>query len=197
MKNAAYVLVGTAIIVLASIVPAAAGEQLPAPISPVVLPMERTNYFIGEAIPIGVKTDGRFTVELVDAAGTVLGQAKGAGTGALRLATTHLAPGSYTLRLNGQPAQTFALASTERESIAALTDEVVPDVRKPEDAANLVQTLKETGINAILADGVAECGRHSANDALAATGTMLWLNPYTRPMSFNPARVYGPELKTF
>ncbi|HUW31556.1 MAG TPA: hypothetical protein VM223_08075, partial [Planctomycetota bacterium] len=197
MKNAARVLVNLAIIVFASTVPAAAGEQLPAPLPPVVLPMERANYFIGEAIPIGVKTDGQFTIELVDAAGTVLGQAKGDGTGAFSVNTRNLAPGSYTLRLNGQPAQTIGLASTERESIAALTDEVVPDVRNPEDAAKLVQTLKETGINAIMADGVAECGRHSANDALAATGTMLWLNPYTRPMSFNPARVYEPEMKTF
>ena len=185
-----------AILALVSAVPSLAGEQPAAAPPPVVLPMERANYFIGEDVLIGVVREG-FTIDVVDAAGTVVGQAKGDGACVFRLATARLAPGAYTIRLDGQPVQAIGLASTERESIAALTDEVVPEVRKPEDAARLVQTLKESGINAVMADGVAECGRHSANDSLAATGTMLWLNPYTRPMSFNPARVYEPELKTF
>ena len=195
--NAVSVCCVSVLIIIGAMTYAGEAPTASPPQPPVVLPMERTNYFIGEEIPIGVKVDGKYAIEVIGPAGEVVASLQGDQPVALRLSTRQLAVGQYAIRLNGKPEAAFGLASTLRESCAALTDEVVPDARKPEDVAKLVQTLKETGINAIMNDGVAECGLVQVSDALAATGTMLFLNPYTRPMSFVPARVYEPELKTF
>ena len=60
--------------------------------------------------------------------------------------------------------------------------------------AEMRQTLEQTGINSLM--GVNSYGT-SASDDYAATSTMYWLNPYTRPMSFWGARVYEPEVRQF
>lgn len=164
----------------------------------IALPMERVNYFIGESIPIGVQNvTGTYSVLVLDANGRAA--AAGQATApALRLDTARMAAGRYQVQINGQATGTsFTLVSPQRISNAALSDEAMPDVSKPEKFAAAEVALRESGINAVMVVGAEEVGRDQRLDLLAGTGTVAFYNPYTRPMSFIPARVYGPELQTF
>jgi len=165
----------------------------------VVLPLERTNYFVGENIPLAVSNaKAPYQLSLIDAAGQTALAAKRGTTAVWRLETGKLAPGQYTVAIDGQPTGvTIGLTSPLRPSCAALTDEWLPWPNSPAERAALRDKLRESGVNAVMADGQSEIGRYTTADALAEARTMFFLNPYTRPMSFNGARVYAPELQTY
>ena len=174
-----------------------------APAPPIVLPMGRHCYVIGEEVPLGFRdAEGEAKLEAVDEAGTRLPLYTGKPT-PLIFHTQSLAPGNYKLQLNGADTGVeLTLASPIRRSAGALTDESLPSrpdkMPEAEWRKQLIQTLRETGINAAFAMCDDEAGRHAdVLDAFTATGTMLFINPYTRPMSFNPARVYKREMDAF
>lgn len=195
-------------VLLAGSVTVRAGEA-PA----VVFPLDRAAYIIGELVPLGLRARGEVKLEAIDGAGTRLLVYAGESA-PLVLATGSLAPGWYSLHLNGADTGAwFHLASPVRRSSGALIDEATPsrprltreqqrDPAQREAAMKawreqVVRTLRATRIDAAFAMCAAEMGRNETLDLLAHTGTMLFVNPYTRPMSFNPARVYEPEMAAF
>ncbi|MFM7738371.1 MAG: hypothetical protein ACKO9H_03130 [Planctomycetota bacterium] len=150
---------------------------------PVVLPTDRTAYFVGEQVPLAVSGEGACKLEAVNASGRTTLYSGPAG--ALWLDTSKLAPGDYALEVNGTKAvERFTLTSPLRRSAGSLQDEVIPpDAMTADDAARI---LKETGITACLALGASDMGRTSVLDAMARAGTLMLANPETRPTSFFP-----------
>jgi len=201
--------------VLACLVSASALAKAPAPEDPpVVLPLDRTAYVIGERVPLAVGTDaGQVKLTAVDAAGRDVALYEGARR-PLVLDTAALAAGDYRLVLDGKPTGvTLTLVSPVRRSAGALTDEALPsgprltrEQRKDPAAARAAMqawrkqvraTLRETGVNACFAMGVDDMGRRSVLDVLAGTQTMVFANCDTRPMSFFPPRIWKPELAAY
>ena len=178
------------------------------------LPMGRQAYVVGEKVPIALRgSEGKLRLEAVDASGVRLPLYEGKAQ-PLVLDTAGMAPGRYTLQLDGKDAGVgLTLASPIRRSAGAITDESLPSPpqlppevsRDPARRAAAIaawrervpQVLAETGIDAAFAMCGSEMGREPLLDPFTAAGTMLFINPYTRPMSFNPARVYAPELGAF
>ena len=73
------------------------GAQAPQPVSGVILPLDRTAYFIGETVPLALSGGGACKLEAVNASGrTLLYEGK---PDAVWLDTSKLAPGDYTLEL--------------------------------------------------------------------------------------------------
>ena len=155
---------------------AAAGEA-------VVLPMERTAYFVGEKVPLAVSGEGACKLEAVGAGGRTTLYSGPAG--AIWLDTSKLAAGDYALELNGAKAvERFTLTSPLRKSAGSLQDEVIPPpAMKPDDAARI---LKESGLTACLNLAASDMGRAPVLDAMARAGTLMLVNPETRPTSFFP-----------
>lgn len=149
----------------------------------VVLPMDRTAYFVGEKVPLAVSGEGACKLEAVRAGGRTTLYSGPAG--ALWLDTSKLAPGDYALELNGAKAvERFTLTSPLRKSAGSLQDEVIPpDSMKADDAARI---LKESGMTACLSLGASDMGRAPVLDAMARAGTLMLVNPETRPTSFFP-----------
>ena len=164
----------------------------------VVLPMERTQYFIGESVPIAIRDFSQgHTLEVVDTAGRVVAMSGTTTVAAWRLNTAKLAADRYEIQLDGQPTGVeIGLVSPLRASCAALTDEGLPAPATREETEHFRQALQETGINAFFATAYHETGsgRYTQHDLLAPARAMLFVNPYTRATSGHPARVYAPEV---
>ena len=192
----------------------AAEKTPPAPIGPqVALPMERTAYFVGETIPLGV-------TGLADGAEFVL---DGAGKQdkvrfyrgkdrALLLRTAAFAPGVYQLHINGKASRTVLhIISPLRRSAGSMQDESMPSakpnmsreerndpvvrarkMREYKDGINA--TLRASGLTGCVNMGAAEMQRHPMLDTLARTGTIMLVNPDTRPSSFCPVSVDPVEI---
>jgi len=148
-----------------------------------VLPMDRTAYFIGEKIPIGLKSDGDIKLEAVkDNIRTIIYTGK---SGAIMLDTSKMAPGDYSLELNGvKVIDRLTLSSVLRKSAGSLQDEVIPSDKLTSD--DTAKILKETGLTACVNLGASDMGRAGVLDAMARTGTLMLVNPETRPTSFFP-----------
>ena len=179
----------------------------------IVLPLDREAYFIGERVPLavaGVSSDDDVALDLVHADGRVtLHRGRPA---VLLLDTATLAPGEYHFEVNGLPvaAARLFLTSPLRRSAASLQDESTPpdpklESRKqysPQELATLqrqhwdhvAQTLEESGVTCLFAMGQADMGRAAWLDTLARSGTMLLVNPDTRPTSFFPVGNFPREL---
>jgi hypothetical protein len=180
---------------------AAKPKPPPTPQNPaVVLPLERTNYFMGEMVLLAITNDTKpYQLQWRDAADRVAVSYQGSEP-TLRVPTDQLAPGKYQLWINGQPSPTsIGLASPLRVSPAAFPVESRPSPQTPDDHARLQKTLQESEINAVMAEseGEAGAGRYGAHEDLAATATLVFFNPSTRPLRDHPARVYEPELRSF
>lgn len=191
----------------------AAGAEAAAPPA-VAFPMERTAYVLGEQVPLAVGDHGdqpTRKIEAVDQAGQRILLYSGTAS-ALVLDTAGLAAGRYALQVDGRDSgAALWLVDPVARSGAALTDESLPsgpqlprEVRSDPTARaratdrwfrQTVRTLRETGINVALDMGAAEKPRDERLDAMTAGGALVMVNPYTRPMSFMPARLYGPELE--
>ncbi len=175
--------------VLACVLSVLAGTVLwAAPL--VVFPLERTAYFIGETVPLGfsgVAADVPLQLDAVNGDGRVaLFHGK---PGALWLHTDALAPGDYTLELNGTPTgQRFTLTSVLRKSAGSMQDEATPRAAWSSDLT--AQTLRDSGLTACVELGASDMGRAGYLDAMARTGALLLVNPDTRPTSFFPV---GPN----
>lgn len=171
----------------------------PSSAATVTLPLERSAYFTGEDIPLTVTpVNTPVRVLLRDAAGKVVLASPPSMQTNWRLPTAQLAPGAYTLQVEGDTSSTpLTLTSPLRESCAALVEEGTPDARTPAQRDNLARVLRESGLNAFMAPGITDPGRLVGLDTCAQTGAMAFLNLQSRPMSFNPPRVYAPELAAF
>ena len=158
---------------------------------PVVLPTDRTAYFVGEKVPMAVSGEGACKLEAVSAGGRTTLYSGPAG--ALWLDTSKLTPGDYALELNGAKAiERFTLSSPLRKSAGSLQDEVIPPpAMKPDDAARI---LKDSGLTACLCLGASDMGRAPVLDAMARAGTLMLVNPETRPTSFFPPFNNSEEL---
>ncbi len=157
------------------------------------LPLDRTAYFIGETVPLAPAGEGVLKLEAVNADGRAVLYTGRAG--AVLLDTSRLAPGDYTLEINGvRVCDRFTLTSTLRKSAASLQDEATPSDKKSSDET--AQILQESGLTACVSLGASDMGRASFLDTLARAGTLLLVNPDTRPTSFfpvgnNPAELDG------
>lgn len=181
------------------------------PDSRIVLPLGRTAYFIGERVPLAVTGDGSVRLEAVGPYGRVF--LHGGEPGPLLLDTFGLAAGTYNLEVDGKETDvTLTLTSPRRRSVGSLVDEYLPpdgpsltpaEQKDPVRAARklreyndeLARTLRETGLSACVAMGASDMGRRSVLDTLARTGTLLLVNPDTRPTSFFPASVDPVEIE--
>ena len=146
------------------------------------LPLERTAYFIGEQVPLALSGPGDCKLEAINGTGrTTLyrGPAR-----ALWLDTSKLAPGDDALELNGaKVVERFTLTSPLRNSAGSLQDEVIPpDSMSADEAARI---LKESGLSACfnLAPRTWAASRCSTR---WPAGTLMLVNPETRPTSFFP-----------
>jgi hypothetical protein len=153
--------------------------------------MERTAYFTGETVPLALSGAGECKLEAVNASGRTTLYSGPAG--ALWLDTSRLAPGDYALELNGaKVVERFTLTSPLRRSAGSLQDEAIPpDSMSADEAARM---LKESGLTACFNLGVSDMGRASVLDTMARSGTLMLVNPETRPMSFFPPSNNQEEL---
>jgi len=171
------------------------------PAAEVVWPLERSAYFVGERVPLALvgAAAERARVELVNADGRVAVY-EGAPA-ALWLDTSRLAPGDYRVEVNGQSATArLTISAVQRRSPASLQDEARPPdpnfermataaeraARTEQHWTGVVDTLRETGLSAVVAWGQSDLKRDRALDALARAGVLLLVNPDTRPTSFFP-----------
>lgn len=179
-----------------------------------VLPLGRAAYIVGEKVPLAVQgADGEVKVELAGEGGSPLLAYKGKPS-PLVMATEGLATGTYQFRVNGQPTGVqLTLASPIRKSPGAITDESMPSppqfppevARDPAKRAaalaawrkSVPQVFRETGIDVAFSMCASEIDREPLLDEFTAASALLYANPYTRPMSFNVARIWAPELATF
>ncbi len=158
--------------------PAAPAAAAPAP---VVFPMDRTAYFVGEQVPLAINGTADVKLEAVNADGrTTLYAGKPAS---LLLDTSRLAPGDYALELNGARAvDRFTLTSPLRRSAASMQDEATPGVSSDETA----RVFNESGLTGCFAMASSDAGRSGILDWMARTGALLMINSDTRPTSFFP-----------
>jgi hypothetical protein len=188
---------------------AAARAQDSAAPAMLTLPLERTAYFVGETVPLGLTGGGTAAVSLeaVNADGrTLLYRGPAA---ALWLDTAALAPGDYALEADGAVVlPRLTLTSPLRRSLASLQDEATPPDpqferdTKPEARAEIARRhwdeqariLNESGLTACFALAASDMGMASSLDTLARAGTLLLVNPDTRPTSFNPGTLMPVEL---
>ena len=177
-----------------------------------VFPLDRTAYFIGEAVPMAVVAPAgdRVRLEAVHHDGRTLLYHGPPGT--IAVSTARLAPGTYRLELNGRTTpRPLILTSTLRRSAGSLQDEFLPAEQprmtgaERKDAAaaaarikayrrGVVTTLKETELSACITMAAAGMGRRGMLDELAEAGTMLLANADTRPTSFFPVHVDPAEI---
>ncbi|HPD17558.1 MAG TPA: hypothetical protein PLE19_21685 [Planctomycetota bacterium] len=180
----------------------------------VLLPLDRAAYVVGEKVPLAVQgAEGEVKIELAGEGGPPLLVYQGKPS-ALVMGTEGLAAGTYAFHVNGRPTGVeVTLASPIRKSPGAITDESMPSPPQlpPEVARNparkaaaladwrksVPQTFRETGIDVAFSMCASEMDREPLLDEFTAASAMLYANPYTRPMSFNPARVYPLELASF
>lgn len=178
----------------------------------VVWPLDRTAYFVGEQVPLaigGVPENETCRLEAVNADGRTLlyqGPAR-----VLRWDTTRWAPGDYQLEINQHATgQRVTLTGVLRRSAGSMQDETLPpdpqfnpqqrytaDERATLSAAHwdqVVSVLKDAGVTALFPMAQSDAGRFESLDALARAGTLLLVNPDTRPTSFFPVGNHPDEL---
>jgi hypothetical protein len=156
-----------------------------------VLPMDRTAYFIGEKVPLALSSPGDCKLEAVNSTGRTTLYSGPAG--ALWLDTSRLAAGDYALELNGaKVVERFTLKSPLRKSAGSLQDEIIPHEKMTADEA--ARVLKESGLTACFSLGASDMGRAPVLDAMARAGTLMLVNPETRPTSFFPPFNHPEEL---
>jgi hypothetical protein len=177
-------------LLLVCLLPSLSAFAAEAPAPTLVLPLGRTAYIQGESVPLVVTgVSGPLQLALVDAHDRAVPLFAGPG-GPVLVDTTWLATGTYRVQANQtllSPGLT--IASPLRTSPMGLPDESYTN-NKP----NLRQALAETGITAVMMPAFTEHTggptgpRRAELDDYVPTGTMLYLNPTTRPSSFFPAR---------
>jgi len=168
--------------------PAVSTNALP---NQVILPLERTAYFIGETVPMVVTGSGPIKLEAVNADGRVL--LYQGPEGPLWVETAKLAAGDYTLVLNGSNViSRVTLTSTLRKSPASMQDEWTPNPGWSSDETD--QIFQESGLSACVNTGAGELSRVPYLDAMARSGAMLLVNSDTRPTSFLPVGNSPDEL---
>ena len=170
----------------------------------IAMPLEREAYFIGERVPLAVAsvpTNREITLALVHADGRVP-LYKGRPV-TLLLDTSLLAPGEYTFDVNGvRVNERMFLTSPLRRSAASLQDECTPSQPTfdskhrytPDERAvierrhwdHVAKNLSDCGVTCLMGLGQSDLGRAAYLDVLARAGTMLMVNPDTRPTSFFP-----------
>ena len=132
-----------------------AAPNVPPKIS-LVLPQDRSAYFVGERVSLGLSGADDCKLEAINSDGrTVLYKGP---AGALWLDTSKLAPGDYSLELNGTKVmERFTLTSPLRKSAGSMQDEVIPpDSMSADEAARI---LKESGLTACFTLGASDMGR--------------------------------------
>ena len=155
------------------------------------LPLDRTAYFIGEKVPLALSGPGDCKLEAINSTGRTTLYSGPAG--ALWLDTSRLAAGDYALELNGtKVVERFTLTSPLRKSAGSLQDEVIPPGSMNADTA--ARILKESGLTACFNLGASDMGRTPVLDTMARAGTLMLVNPETRPTSFFPAFNNAEEL---
>ncbi len=178
----------------------AQAPQAPAPavVTPkagLVLPLERTAYFVGEQVPLavtGIAPGAAVKLEAVNADGRTLLYSGPAEP--LMLDTARFAPGDYTLEANGaRLLDRLTLTSPVRKSVGAMNDECAPDTQR-QTPDQVHQVFAESGLTGVVQMGVADGGRCGYLDTLARSGAMAMVNPDTRPTSFFPASNEPGEL---
>jgi hypothetical protein len=193
--------------------PPAAPSTPPAAPPALVLPLARTAYFCGERVPLALTNlppDVPVTVEAVLGAGKTLLYR---GTpGALLLDTQALVPGDYALTVDGAVLlPRLTLVSPLRKSVGSMQDEAAPrepdftpqERKDPQAMAKkaaahwdgITRTLKESGLTGVVNWAVIDMGRAGALDAMARAGTLMLVNPDTRPTSFFPVGNHPGELE--
>jgi len=185
---------------LAIIVCACAASSASAAESAVVLPLERTTYVIGERVPIGVRSDERITLTLKAEQGAVArdvclyeGQA-----GPLVLVTDRLAPGRYTLLLDGAATgPAIELISPLRDSPGAIVSEA--SLHKFRHPSLSPDAARKVGVDAYFAMGAQRAGESQNHelDGLLSAGVLSWIHPLDRVKSFEPPITWEYELGHF
>lgn len=172
----------------------------------ITLPEDRTAYFVGEKVLLGVAATNPAAatkVELVGSGGRL--EVYRGRPGPIVLDTALLAPGAYGLSVDGAepgPDKLYVVA-VERRSAASMQDEAHPGpdprfsaeahkdaaVRARETAAyqdQVAARIRQTGMTAMMGMMGAGAKRNPVLDAAARSGTMSFNNPDTRPTSFCP-----------
>ncbi len=167
-----------------------------APPGVVRYPLDRTYYLVGESIPIGFTTGGEVTLRLEPQSATSKAiQIYQGPAQPIRLDTRLLEPGTYKVVVNSKSeSQTMTLVSPFRESTAAIINEQVWPVRKEH-----FPRFRNSGVNAVfvMGNGASYSKRHLLTDDLLGVKTSLFLNPSTRPTSFEPPRVWDLEMNNY
>ena len=200
-----------------------AGQALAAPAADsavppgpqVVLPMDRTAYFVGELVPLAPPAgEGSVALEAIPdpvRPGQPSIPLYRGPRQALMLDTSALAPGDYRIEADGQVVlPRLTLVSTLRRSLTSLQDEATPRSPQfqhgkkytPQEREDLVRrhwdsicgTLQESGVSAVFDMGSVDTPRRAYLDCLARTGAIALVNPDTRPTSFCPTRNAPDEL---
>ncbi len=159
-------------------------------------PLERSFYLVGETIPVSFATNDPVTMTLAptDKTSEPIQVYKGPAR-MLKLDTSRMESGTYKVLLNSQPQdQTLTLVPPWRKSAAAIVNEQVWPVRK-----ETISQLKSSGVNAVFVMGNAR-GYSKPNpltDNLLGVQTALFVNPSTRPTSFEPPRVWDWEVNNY
>jgi len=177
--------------------------------------MDRTAYFVGEIVPLGVPAgEALVTLEAVPEPvrpGEPRVLLYRGPRRALMLDTSALAPGDYRIEADGRVVlPRLTLVSTLRRSLASLQDEATPRTPQfqhgkkytPQEREDLVRrhwdsicrTLQESGVSAVFDMASVDTPRRAYLDCLARTGAIAMVNPDTRPTSFCPTRNAPDEL---
>ncbi len=190
--------------------PAPVATNPPTPPASLIMPLSRTAHFVGELVPLAVKSTNETVV--LEAVSPTLGRMRlySGKPGTLLLDTARLAPGDYALEVNGMTVvDRFTLTAVERRSVASLQDETMPGIGWQKDGSfgtnvaardafrksfwdQTASNLMETGMTAMMDPATAERGRDARLDTLARAGTLYFENPTTRPSSFVPV-ICDPE----
>ena len=175
----------------AQVAPVAETARVPG----VILPQDRTAYFVGEKILMLVcetNVPATAKVELVrDGQRFVAYRGK---PGPIVLDSTLLAPGAYGISVDGAEPGTNRLyiVAIARRSAASMQDEAHPGPNAPQE--QVAARIKETGVTAMMGMMGAGERRNPILDAAARTGTLSFNNPDTRPTSFCPVANNPAEL---
>ncbi len=183
-------------------------EKADAPHSALVMPLARTAYFVGEKIPMAVTGAGDVKVEMINSGGRL--QIYQGKSGTILLDTSLIAPGDYSIEINGVKAlERLTITSPLRRSCASMQDEAEPNPpqrdpqkQKPEEYSKTVDdyweyvagAIKESGLTSVFALAQSDAGRFGYLDALARGGAIVMANCDTRPTSFNPGTMMPQEL---
>ncbi len=193
--------------IIAALLALAAG--LAAVAQDIEFPLDRTAYFVGESIPLAVTGRGKQQVELAGRHGK--SRVFSGPPGVYRLDSSKLAAGDYRVLVNGRDRGRLTLTSPQRKSAASLQDEILPSLtprlnrkerKDPKVRAakikahqdRILAALRESELTSCFSMAAVEMSRDPVLDLLARTGTMVFVNPHTRPTSFHPVGLDPNEI---